>query len=129
MLLEPMRRDFWAGAAAGAAFAEARDKDAAIVLVLAADHVVSDTPAFLSAACREGLAAAEAGHIVTFGVQPERAATQMATSIPARLFPARSWAVAKFVEKPDPARCGLCRGRLSLEQRQLLHVLRRRADG
>ena len=27
-------------------------------------------------ACREGLTAAEAGHIVTFGVQPERAATE-----------------------------------------------------
>jgi len=39
------------------------------------NHVVRDTPTFL-AACREGLAAAEAGHIVTFGVQPERAATE-----------------------------------------------------
>src|SRR5882762_3156622 len=71
VLLEPMRRDSGPAIAAGAAFAEARDKDA-IVLALAADHVVSDTPAFL-AACREGLAAAEAGHIVTFGVQPDPA--------------------------------------------------------
>src|ERR1043166_7610137 len=74
VLLEPMRRDSGPAIAAGAAFAQARDKDA-IVLALAADHVVSGTPAFL-AACREGLAAAEAGHIVTFGVQPERAATE-----------------------------------------------------
>ena len=71
VLLEPMRRDSGPAIAAGAAFAQARDKEA-IVLALAADHVVRDTPAFL-AACREGLAAAEAGHIVTFGVQPERA--------------------------------------------------------
>ena len=74
VLLEPMRRDSGPAIAAGAAFAQARDSEA-IVLALAADHVVRDTAAFL-AACREGLAAAEAGHIVTFGVQPERAATE-----------------------------------------------------
>ena len=51
-----------------------RDKDA-IVLALAADHVVRDAGAFV-AACRQGLTAAEAGRIVTFGVQPERAATE-----------------------------------------------------
>src|SRR6266853_264308 len=74
VLLEPMRRDSGPAIAAGAAFAQMRDQDA-VVLALAADHVVRDTDAFV-AACREGLAAAEAGHIVTFGVQPERAATE-----------------------------------------------------
>src|SRR5215470_9764742 len=65
VLLEPMRRDSGPAIAAGAAFAQARDKDA-IVLALAADHVVRDRKAFL-AACREGLAAAESGgRIVTF---------------------------------------------------------------
>ena len=106
---------------------ETRDKDA-IVLALAADHVVSDTPAFL-AACREGLAAAEAGHIVTFGVQPERAATEYGYINPGEVISGKVRAVAKFVEKPDPATAArLCRGRLSLEQRQL-HVPRRRTDG
>src|SRR6201989_3116195 len=66
VLLEPMRRDSGPAIAAGAAFAETRDKDA-IVLALAADHVVRDTAAFV-AACRQGLVAAEAGRIVTFGV-------------------------------------------------------------
>ena len=80
---------------------EARDKDA-IVLALAADHVVSDTPAFL-AACREGLTAAEAGHIVTFGVQPERAATEYGYINPGEIISGKVRAVAKFVEKPDPA--------------------------
>src|SRR5437660_8961229 len=69
LLLEPMRRDSGPAIAAGAAFAQTRDNEA-IVLALAADHVVRDTKAFV-AACREGLAAAEAGRIVTFGVQPE----------------------------------------------------------
>ena len=101
VLLEPMRRDSGPAIAAGAAFAQARDKDA-IVLALAADHVVSDTPAFL-AACREGLAAAEAGHIVTFGVQPERAATEYGYINPGEVISGKVRAVAKFVEKPDPA--------------------------
>src|SRR6202011_4065093 len=74
VLLEPMRRDSGPAIAAGAAFAQARDKDA-IVLALAADHLVRDTNAFV-AACREGLVAAEAGRIVTFGVKPERPATE-----------------------------------------------------
>src|SRR5207244_1281782 len=101
VLLEPMRRDSGPAIAAGAAFAETRDKDA-IVLALAADHMVSDTPAFL-AACREGLAAAEAGHIVTFGVQPERAATEYGYINPGEAISGKVRAVAKFVEKPDPA--------------------------
>ena len=74
ILLEPMRRDSGPAIAAGAAFAQSRDSEA-IVLALAADHVVRDTAAFV-AACRQGLAAAEAGRIVTFGVAPERAATE-----------------------------------------------------
>src|SRR3954451_11724972 len=65
VLLEPVRRDSGPGIAAGAAFAQARDRDA-VVLALAADHVVGDTAAFV-AACRQGLAAANSGYIVTFG--------------------------------------------------------------
>src|SRR6185503_18288398 len=60
-----------------------------------------DPPAFL-AACREGLAAAEAGHIVTFGVQPERAATEYGYINPGEAISGKVRAVAKFVEKPDP---------------------------
>src|ERR1700747_3109700 len=59
VLLEPMRRDSGPAIAAGAAFAQTRDKQA-IVLALAADHVVRDAPAFV-AACRQGLAAGETG--------------------------------------------------------------------
>src|SRR5215468_3250266 len=73
VLLEPVRRDSGPAIAAGAAFALAREPDAA-VLALAADHVVRDTDAFI-AACRKGLVAASSGRIVTFGIKPERAAT------------------------------------------------------
>src|SRR5450759_4562060 len=47
VLLEPMRRDSGPAIAAGAAFAQIRDKDA-VVLALAADHVLRDTPAFVA---------------------------------------------------------------------------------
>src|SRR5215203_2111158 len=53
VLLEPMRRDSGPAIAAGAAFAQMREREA-VVLALAADHVVRDIPAFL-AACRKGL--------------------------------------------------------------------------
>jgi len=101
VLLEPMRRDSGPAIAAGAAFAQIRDKEA-IVLALAADHVVNDVPAFI-AACRQGLVAAEAGRIVTFGVQPERAATEYGYISPGQAISGAVRDVQKFVEKPDPA--------------------------
>ncbi len=101
VLLEPMRRDSGPAIAAGAAFAQMRDKEA-IVLALAADHVVNDVPAFI-AACRQGLVAAEAGRIVTFGVQPERAATEYGYISPGEAISGAVRDVQKFVEKPDPA--------------------------
>jgi mannose-1-phosphate guanylyltransferase/mannose-6-phosphate isomerase len=100
VLLEPMRRDSGPAIAAGAAFAQMRDQDA-VVLALAADHVVRDTEAFV-AACRQGLIAADAGRIVTFGVQPERAATEYGYISPGEVISGEVRAVVKFVEKPDP---------------------------
>ncbi|UFZ04431.1 mannose-1-phosphate guanylyltransferase/mannose-6-phosphate isomerase [Bradyrhizobium ontarionense] len=99
VLLEPMRRDSGPAIAAGAAFAQSRDQDA-VVLALAADHVVRDTAAFLDA-CRAGLTAAESGRIVTFGVKPERAATEYGYISPGSPVSGEVRAVAKFVEKPD----------------------------
>src|SRR6516165_8880819 len=101
VMLEPMRRDSGPAIAAGAVFGQTRDKDA-VVLALAADHVVQDTQAFV-AACRQGLVAAEAGRIVTFGIKPERAATEYGYISPGDAISGEVRAVAKFVEKPDQA--------------------------
>ena len=101
VLLEPMRRDSGPAIAAGAAFAQMRDKDA-VVLALAADHVVRDTAAFV-AACRAGPGRGRAGRIVTFGVEPERAATEYGYISPGEAISGEVRSVAKFVEKPDPA--------------------------
>src|SRR5436190_5565721 len=101
VLLEPMRRDSGPAIAAGAAFAQTRDEDAT-GLALAADHLVRETPAFL-AACRPGSLAAQAGQLVTFGVRPERAATEYGYISPGEIISGEVRSVAKFVEKPDPA--------------------------
>ncbi len=99
ILLEPARRDSGPAIAAGAAFALTRDPEA-VVLALAADHVVRDVPAFV-AACRAGLVEADNGHIVTFGVTPERPAVEYGYISPGDGLSGNVKRVAKFVEKPD----------------------------
>ncbi|MGY4234695.1 mannose-1-phosphate guanylyltransferase/mannose-6-phosphate isomerase [Bradyrhizobium sp. USDA 4449] len=101
VLLEPMRRDSGPAIAAGAAFAQARD-NGGVVLALAADHVVRDVPAFLTA-CRDGLVAAQDGRIVTFGIKPERAATEYGYISPGASISGKVRSVKRFVEKPDAA--------------------------
>src|SRR6185312_3259695 len=99
ILLEPLRRDSAPAIAAGGVFAVMRERDA-VVLALAADHVIRDTAAFI-AACREGLIAAGEGRIVTFGIKPERPATEYGYISPGDIVAGEVRAVAKFVEKPD----------------------------
>src|SRR5215468_10471186 len=101
VLLEPVRRDSGPAIAAGAAFAQTRSSEAA-VLALAADHVVRDNAAFV-AACRQGLVAVDQGCIVTFGIKPERAATEYGYINPGEAIAGEVRSVAKFVEKPSPA--------------------------
>jgi mannose-1-phosphate guanylyltransferase/mannose-6-phosphate isomerase len=101
ILLEPMRRDSGPAIAAGAAYALARDGDP-LVVALAADHVVGDTAGFLSACGKAADAAAE-GKIVTFGVQPDRAAIEYGYIKPGKPLGGEALAVERFVEKPDAA--------------------------
>ncbi|MBN9585521.1 MAG: mannose-1-phosphate guanylyltransferase/mannose-6-phosphate isomerase [Afipia sp. 62-7] len=99
ILLEPVRRDSGPAIAAGAAFALGRDPDA-VVLALAADHVVRDNAAFVDA-CRKALSVATAGCIVTFGVVPERPATEYGYIRPGDVIAGDVRKVTQFVEKPD----------------------------
>jgi len=101
ILLEPARRDSGPAIAAGAAFALTRDPDA-VVLALAADHVVNDAPAFVDA-CRKSLDVARAGRIVTFGVRPQHPSTEYGYIRPGQAISGDVSEVAKFVEKPDLA--------------------------
>lgn len=99
ILLEPARRDSGPAIATGAAFALTRDANA-VVLALAADHVVNDTASFVDA-CRKALGVANAGRIVTFGVLPERPATEYGYIRPGEVIAGDVRTVATFVEKPD----------------------------
>jgi mannose-1-phosphate guanylyltransferase/mannose-6-phosphate isomerase len=100
IVLEPMRRDSAAAVAVAAELAARRAPDA-VLLVLAADHVIAPVEAF-HAACRAALPAARAGRLVTFGVVPEAPATSYGYIRPGvTLEDGAARAVEAFVEKPD----------------------------
>ena len=102
VVLEPIRRDSGPAIAAGAALARRRDPDA-IVLALAADHVILDTDLFHDV-CRAGRDAAAAGHIVTFGIRPTAPKTSYGYVRRGETLAIEGASrVAAFVEKPDPA--------------------------
>ena len=101
IVLEPQGRNT-APAAAIAALLVSGGADAdPVLLVLPADHVITDVPAF-QAAVAVGRVAAESGSLVTFGVVPDRAETGYGY-IRRDAGPGPAFSVAKFVEKPDSA--------------------------
>lgn len=100
VVLEPMRRDSAAAIAAAALIAAQREPQA-VVLTLAADHVIRNTELF-HAACMTGREAALDGRIVTFGIRPTDPRTSYGyIRRGAALGPEGVHAVAAFVEKPD----------------------------
>lgn len=102
LVLEPERRDSAAAVAVAACLA-ARQDPAAIVLILAADHLIPDTAAFTEA-CLAAREAARQGHIMTLGVRPTTAATGYGYIRPGDPLPAtQAFQVREFVEKPDAA--------------------------
>ena len=102
VVLEPQRRDSGPAIAAGALLAMQRDPDA-VVLALAADHVILDTAAFHEA-CRRARDAADTGRIVTFGISPSEPKTGYGYIQPGRPLEVEGVrAVQRFVEKPDAA--------------------------
>jgi mannose-1-phosphate guanylyltransferase/mannose-6-phosphate isomerase len=102
VVLEPLRRDSAPAIAAAATIARARDPSA-IVLTLAADHVIFDLELF-RAACVAGRGAADEGRIVTFGIRPSAPKTGYGYIRPgAALGHAGVHTVAAYVEKPDQA--------------------------
>mgnify|MGYP003348061870 CR=1 FL=1 len=105
ILLEPMGRNTAPAVAVAALQATARGEDP-LLLVLAADHVIRDAAAFRTTVSA-GMAAAEAGKLVTFGIVPTapetgygyiEAAEPLQTAAGALQQPVP---IARFVEKPD----------------------------
>jgi mannose-1-phosphate guanylyltransferase/mannose-6-phosphate isomerase len=98
VLLEPLPRNSCAAIAAGCLAALKRAPDV-IVLALAADHHIPDSKAF-SAAVAAAAEDARLGHLVTFGVMPDRPATGYGYILPDTPL-AEAAAVGRFVEKPS----------------------------
>jgi mannose-1-phosphate guanylyltransferase/mannose-6-phosphate isomerase len=103
IILEPERRDSAAAVAVATLHAARRDPES-VVLIMAADHVIGDTPAFVAAA-QAAAAGARAGAIMTLGITPTAPATGYGyIRVGAALSGgAGNHAVERFVEKPDHA--------------------------
>ncbi|MCJ2036640.1 mannose-1-phosphate guanylyltransferase/mannose-6-phosphate isomerase [Methylobacterium sp. J-068] len=103
IILEPERRDSAAAVAVATLHAARRDPQA-VVLIMAADHVIGDTPAFVAAAMAAA-GGARAGQIMTLGITPTTPATGYGyIRVGASLDGADgNHRVERFVEKPDRA--------------------------
>ncbi len=103
-ILEPVGRNTAPAAAVAALCLQARDADA-ILLLMPADHAIADLKAF-SQAIETGAQAARAGHLVTFGIKPDKPETGFGylkqgpkiSGIAGAIPPHK---VERFVEKPD----------------------------
>jgi len=97
-ILEPVGRNT-APAVAVAAMAAMEHNADAVMLVLAADHMIRNKPAF-HAAIQQGLDQAKAGRLVTFGIVPDAPETGYGY-IERGNCANGCFEVAHFVEKPD----------------------------
>lgn len=99
IVLEPAARNTAPCCVAAAALLAAKDPDA-LLLLLPADHVITDVAAYRDAVDR-GKAAAEAGALVVFGLKPDRPETGYGYIKASGVGEVRH--VEAFVEKPDAA--------------------------
>lgn len=105
ILIEPSGRNTAPAVLAAALWLAKSDPDA-LMLVAPSDHVVPDAEAF-QAAVGAGVAAAQAGQLVTFGIRPTHAETgygYLELAEDPGDFEARPLPLSRFVEKPDAAR-------------------------
>jgi mannose-1-phosphate guanylyltransferase len=99
ILLEPEGRNTAPAIALAAVNAVEKDENA-MLLVLAADHVIQDTEAFHQAVETASLAA-ENGKLVTFGIVPTHAETGYGYIKKGKSQQNNTFDVADFVEKPN----------------------------
>jgi mannose-1-phosphate guanylyltransferase / mannose-6-phosphate isomerase len=93
-ILEPFGRNTAPAVAVAALQVAASHGDEAILLVLAADHLITDQPAFAHAVAK-AISLAAQGMLVTFGIQPETPETGYG------YIEADGNKVVRFVEKPS----------------------------
>lgn len=102
VVLEPFGRNT-APALTLAALAAVRDGADPILLVMPADHVITDTSAF-QAAVGQGALLADSGAVVTFGITPDAPETGYGYIQAGSAYgDGVAYEIARFVEKPDLA--------------------------
>ena len=99
-LLEPVGRNTAPAIAAAALEISRRFGESGSMLVLAADHLIKDVPAFVQAV-RSAESLAETGRLVTLGIRPQAPETGYG------YIKADGFEVVDFVEKPDQATAAL----------------------
>lgn len=99
IVLEPAARNTAAAVAAAALLAKAQDPDA-LILVMPADHAVTDLEGFLRTV-DIGRAAAAEGSLVLFGIEPDHPATGYGYIQAGAETSPDVHKVERFVEKPD----------------------------
>ena len=113
ILLEPVGKNT-APAAGVAALEAAKEGSDPVLLVMPSDHIIRNTEAFC-AAVETGRRLASDGHVVTFGIKPDRAATgygyikrgaALAADNPELTTGEGVYRIEEFVEKPDQATAG-----------------------
>ena len=97
---EPVGRNTAAVAAAAALIGERQFDDDPLILLMPADHHITDVAAFRHAV-RAGVDAALDGHLVTLGITPTGPETGYGYIQRAEALGDRAFAVARFREKPD----------------------------
>jgi mannose-1-phosphate guanylyltransferase / mannose-6-phosphate isomerase len=101
-ILEPFGRNTAPAVAAAALFVKEKYSDDEIILILPADHLISDLSAF-NEAVSEATVVANQGYIATFGIKPEYPETgygyiEADTTKP---ITKKTYLVKRFVEKPS----------------------------
>ncbi|MCS3467473.1 mannose-1-phosphate guanylyltransferase [Pseudomonas sp. JUb42] len=101
-ILEPFGRNTAPAVAAAALHVSRLYGDDAQLLILPADHLISDLPAFTQAV-QDARALADQGWLVTFGIRPTKAETGFGYIEQGPALAHNGHQVARFVEKPDAA--------------------------
>ncbi|MFK3796371.1 MULTISPECIES: mannose-1-phosphate guanylyltransferase/mannose-6-phosphate isomerase [unclassified Pseudomonas] len=101
-ILEPFGRNTAPAIAAAALHVQALHGDDAQLLILPADHLISDLDAF-ARAVKDARRLADDGWLVTFGLIPTRAETGFGYIEKGQALSDKGYQVARFVEKPDAA--------------------------
>lgn len=101
ILLEPVGRNTAPAIALAALQASSEGADP-ILLILAADHLIQDVPAF-HASIKAALPLAEDGKLVTFGIVADRPETGYGYIEKGAAVGMGGFTVSRFVEKPDHA--------------------------